>query len=501
MANYLKVTMIEKILALHDLGWPQRRIARELEVDRGAVARYVRQKRPEVTAGSAGENQPEVTAGWERRRSLCLSHEATIVELAEEGLTAQRIYQELVAEHGFTGSYSSVKRFVRQVLASHPVPFRRLESPPGHEAQLDFGKGATIVEPGGRRRRPHLFRIVLSHSRKAYSEVVWRQDTETLIRVLENALRHFGGVPQTLVPDNLKAAVIRADWADPELNPKLVDFCRHYGTVLLPTKVRTPRHKGKVERGVAYVQENALKGRTFGSLDEQNAFLWQWERTVADTRVHGTTRMQVGAAFAAEKAHLGPLPESLFPVFEEGVRKVHRDGHVEVARSYYSAPPEFLGRELLVRYDLRTVRLYHPTTMRQVRVHPRVEPGAFHTDPADIPATKIALVERGEHYLLTRLGREVGTEAVAWASAMLKARGIEGIRVLIGLLSLGDRLPAVRLDAACREARKRQRWQLRAVRDLAADAPVDQPDLDLQQQHPLIRDLNVYQQLVGDFTA
>lgn len=273
-----------------------------------------------------------------------------------------------------------------------------------------------------------LTRIVLSHSRKAYSEVVWRQDTESLIRVLENAFHAFGGVPRTLVPDNLKPAVLRAEWADPDLNPKLRDFCRHYGTVLLPTKVCTPRHKGKVERGIDYVQENALKGRLFASLAAQNAHLRAWEASVADTRIYGTTRQQVKAAFEREKPALLPLPPTLFPCFQEGPRQVHRDGHVEVARSYYSVPPEYLRREVFVRWDCRTVRIFNPRTFEQVRIHARVEPGRFQTAESDIPEHRVAAVEKGEARLLRDLFWQ-GEGVHAWARAMLQHRGIEGVRV------------------------------------------------------------------------
>ena len=199
----------------------------------------------------------------------------------------------------------------------------------------------------GRRRRPHLFRGVLSHSRKGYSEAMWRQTAESFIRCLENAFRHFGGVTATVVIDNLKAGVIRADWFDPELNPKVVSFCEHYGTVILPTKPAMPRHKGKIESGVKYAQNNAVAGRTFSSLAEQNLFLAEWERTVADTRIHGTTRQQVGKLFAtAEQPALRPLPAMVFPVFEEAPRTVHRDGYVEFRRTYYSVPPEYVGRQV-----------------------------------------------------------------------------------------------------------------------------------------------------------
>lgn len=160
---------------------------------------------------------------------------------------------------------------------------------PGQEAQVDFGSRAWVFEYG-KRRRPHILRITLSHSRKSYSEPVWRQTTEDFIRSLENAFRAFGGVPRTLVIDNLKAAVKNADWFDTDINPKVTSFARHYGTVILPTKPYTSRHKGKIESGVKYVKNNALKGRPFSSLAEQKRFLDDWERDVADTRINGTTK-------------------------------------------------------------------------------------------------------------------------------------------------------------------------------------------------------------------
>lgn len=177
------------------------------------------------------------------------------------------------------------------------LPFRRLEQSPGEEAQVDFGSGAPVLTAEGRKKRTHVFRVVLSHSRKAYSEVVDRQTTEAFLSCLENAFREFNGVPKTLVIDNLRRAVKQADWFDPELNRRLEAFCEHYGVVILPTRPRMPRHKGKVERGVDYVQENALKGCVFESLQAENAFLSQWESSTADTRLHGTTRQQVGELF------------------------------------------------------------------------------------------------------------------------------------------------------------------------------------------------------------
>jgi len=180
-----------------------------------------------VTLGSASQtdSKPAIPPAGSGRQSSCLAWQSQIEAAAAVGLSAQRIYQDLVCEHGFTGSYQAVKRYVRPLRQPSLVPFVRMEVEPGAEAQVDFGLGAWVMVEG-KRKRPHLFRMVLSHSRKAYSEVVWRQTTESFIRCLENAFRHFGGVVRALIIDNLRAAVTRADWFDPELNRKVEEFCR-----------------------------------------------------------------------------------------------------------------------------------------------------------------------------------------------------------------------------------------------------------------------------------
>ena len=143
------------------------------------------------------------------------------------------------------------------------------------------------------------------------------------------------------------------------------------------------------------MQDNALKGRTFTSLAAQNRHLLDWETTVADTRIHGTTKQQVGKVFAeVERPALLPLPLERFPFFHEAQRKVNRDGHVEVAKAYYSVPPEYLGRTVWVRWDARLVRIFNHR-LEQIAVHARHEPGRFSTHGQHIAAEKISGVERG----------------------------------------------------------------------------------------------------------
>ncbi|TWT29133.1 Integrase core domain protein [Thalassoglobus neptunius] len=272
MPNRLSMAKMNSIETLHRSGHSNRSIARLLAIDRGTVNKYVQQlklaaeNRPNPRTGSEdvadSENRPipqneqgdslahmgllaeELSqvepAILNGPKSQCDPYREVIEKKLDQGLSMTRIHQDLRSEHGFSGSYHCVRRFVNRLGARTPLPFRRMETEPGEEAQIDFGTAAPIITPDGKKRRPWMFRIVLSCSRKAYSEVVWRQTTDNFIAAIENAFHYFGGVPKRLVIDNLKAAVKNADWYDPEIHPKLQSFAMHYGTVFVPTKPYTP---------------------------------------------------------------------------------------------------------------------------------------------------------------------------------------------------------------------------------------------------------------------
>jgi len=506
MANRLKMATVQAIVALKQRGWSNRRIGRELGIRRETVSRYIdlaqEDSKPATNAppGSAAEQRAECENGKAGRSgpaSQCEPFRQVIEEKLGQDLSAQRIYQDLVGEYGFAGSYYSVRRFVRQLGRSQPLPFRRLECAPGEQAQVDFGAGAPVIGPDGKRRKTHVLRIVLSHSRRGYSESTFRQTTEDFIGCLENSFWYFGGVPRTIVIDNLSAAVSKADWFDPELHPRLQSFCKHYGTVILPTRPYTPRHKGKIENGIGYVKDNALKGRDFDSLAEQNRYLLHWEQHVADTRIHGTTRQQVIMVFEqSERQALLPLPASRFPFFREAKRSVHRDGHIEVDKSYYSVPPEYLTREVWARWDRHLVRIFN-SRMEQIALHAKAEPGQFRTRQQDIHPHKISGIERGTTWLLSQVSL-IGPHATHWAQAMLQQRGIQGIRVLQGLLSLRHRHPSQSIDQACELALSHQAFRLRTIRQIVKRGGSKQKQFAFIDEHPIIRPLSDYGQIVRD---
>jgi transposase len=512
MANQLSMAKIDTIATLHRRHWSIRRIAKELGIHRATVARHIQlleqaaesSKLGQAPIGAVegklgqapiGENPPKIgqaPIGFLRGpHSLCEPWRQVILDKLEAGLTAQRIYQDLVCEHGFTGKYHSVRRFVWRLGRIRPLPFRRMECAPGEEVQVDFGTGAPVVSADGKKRRPHVLRMVLSHSRRGYSEAVWRQTTDTFIATLENGFHYFGGAPRVIVLDNLKAGVESADWYDPDVNPKLRSFAEHYGVALMPCKPRMPRHKGKIESGVGYVKGNALKGRVFSSLEEENRFLLDWERTIADVRIHGTMRQQVAKVFAdVERPALLPLPPARFALFHESKRIVHRDGHVEVARAYYSVPPEYLGRHVWVRWDGHLVRVFN-LQFEQIAVHVQREAGRFSTQQAHIAAEKFSRVERGAEWLLGQT-RRIGSQAARWSEAVIQTRGIEGVRVLQGLLHLTTRHEKGLIDRACGIALSHGCYRLKTIRTLIGREAPRQESFAFVEEHPLIRDLGAY---------
>ena len=533
MSNRLSMAQRQAIQALAAAGHSNRAISLSLGVDRGTVAKTLSQIQNQPLQWEAPTGSGEAPTGFEDAsqvavpgttdaaendadpclasiagsssltsdvaetragsRSECEPYRDEIMRRLERGLTAQRIWQDLIDEFGFSAKYQSVRRYVARLQQKSPQLVRRMEVAAGEEAQVDFGAGAWITTGDGKRRRSWVFRIVLSHSRKAYSEAVFHQNTEAFIGALENSFRYFGGTPKTLVIDNLKAAVKQADWYDPEIHPKLQSFAQHYGTVFLPTKPYTPEHKGKVEAGVKYVRNNGLKGHEFANLDAENKHLLEWEDRVADTRLHGTTKQQVRQHFEViERPTLQALPVERFPFFHEGRRSVNRDGHCEVAKAYYSAPPEFVGREVWVRWDSRLVRLFNER-WDQVAVHARAEPGRFRTDSNHIPKKRVSCIERGANALLKQLAI-VGPSVKDWSEAMLQARGVEGIRVLQGLKALASKHDATSLNGACETAMSYGALRLRTIRTLLKSSSdvKQQEQFSFLEEHPVIRPLSDY---------
>jgi len=504
MANVLKMEkqiLIQQLLALD---WSYRRIESETGIRRETISKYdpnhprnsKAAKVPTELDGHARQNRPKCPPTKPTRTSAAVVHDAVIREKIAQGLTAQRIWQDLVVEHDYLHSYDSIKRYVRKLKKRTQEVIAHIHSQPGEEAQVDFGQAAPTLK-NGRYVKPWLFKMVLSHSRHSYEEVVWKQDVETFIRCHQRAFEAFGGVPQLIRLDNLKSGVLKAHLFEPELNPLYSAFARHYGFVPLPCLPRKPEHKGKVESGIGYTQDNALKGRKFESLDAQNAYLRDWNRRWARTRIHGTIKQQVWAVFTeVERGALQALPEKPFAYFKIGTRKVHADGHIEVRGAYYSVPHQFLGESLIVHFNAQWVKVLAGSEI--IAFHHRVEPGRFRTQKDHLPENKTLTQEEYKARLLTRCAA-IGKAAHLWAQTALKERKQLAFRAIQGLLRLSGKYAPELVEKACEQARRigSVRYQTVALLCAALSHPEAVGEqLELIQEHEIIRNPKDYQFLI-----
>jgi hypothetical protein len=334
--------------------------------------------------------------------------------------------------------------------------------------------------------------MTLSCTRHGYEEAIWTQDRTHFLRAIEHAFIDFGGVPEVLRHDNLKAAIVRACLYDPDVSELYAAFARHWGFVPLPARPRHPQEDGIVENSNGYVKDNAIKGRRFDSLEELNAHLARWNRTIARLRIHGTTRKQVYSHFLeVEKPTLKPLASECFSLFEIGTRTVHPDGHVQIGGSYYSVPHMLVGEDVRVQWDDRLIRIY--AHGKCVAVHTKAPMGTFATREEHRPAHKPAREEAYVAGLLSK-AEHIGENALDWSKAACEERGVRAYRLLQGMLSLTRNHPKERVDWACQVALKRRLFRYKVLRRLVEQAGTQNPIHVplLIQSHEIIRDLFEY---------
>ena len=277
-------------------------------------------------------------------------------------LNATKLYGE-VQRQGYAGGVAQIRRFIRPLRpAAAPPVTERFETPPGHQAQVDWAACGRIWHEG-QLRALSAFVLTLGYSRRQYVEFAVRQDLETFLRCHLHAFHHFEGVPRELLYDNLKTAV---DHRRPDggvvWNGRFRDFADYYGYTPRACRPYRAQTKGKVERGIRYLKGHFLLGLdlTAVTLEELNRAVRRWLAETADVRVHGTTRERPIDRWAAEHAALRTLSGQ--PDYDTSYlsqRLVSRDGYLAYRGSRYAVPPEHAGRLVLVREgEDRRVRIF-----------------------------------------------------------------------------------------------------------------------------------------------
>jgi transposase len=402
-----------------------------------------------------------------------------VTQLVARGAQPRAIYDHLrTTDAAFAGSLSAVKRLVARLQREHGVKPEDVaipvETAPGEVAQVDFGYVGELYDPDGHvLRKAWVFVMVLGHSRHLFARVVFDQRAETWQQLHVQAFAHFGGVPATIVPDNLKAAVIRAAFGmedDVGLHRGYRELARHYGFKVDPAPPRDPEKKGKVEAGVKYVKNNF-----FATIDPQldvdavNRALATWTNEVAGRRVHGTTRRRPLEVFESEeKPALGALPRTAFVPAIWKRAKVHRDSHIEFDRRLYSVPFRHIGEEVWVKATPDAVVVYADD--ERITTHARRSAGSRSTIESHLPAGRADLRHRGQDYWEQRarvLGEDVGAlvqEIFAGADVASPLRNVQAIVTYL------EQVPKHRANNAARRARHFDIHDYRGVKDILLKA-------------------------------
>jgi transposase len=380
-------------------------------------------------------------------------YRALVEQLYAEGVEGTAILQHL-KERGYTGTQSSIYRFLHHLDPRAALPPVRVEREPGSEAQVDFGYAGRMLDPTtGTLRKTWAFVMTLAYSRHQYVEFVFDQSLPTWITLHQHAFSFFGGSPQRVVLDNLKAGILKACWDDPQVQASYRECAEHYGFLLAPCRPRTPEHKGKVEQGgVHYVKRNFLGGRTPSTLTQANEDVRVWCLTTAGLRTHGTSKVAPLDRFQAhEQPQLKSLPPMPYDLATWKQVRVHRDGYVVFDNAFYSVPFRLVGQRLWVRGSSESVRLY-TTSYELVATHVRAHhPGQRLTHLDHLPPEKVpGLTWTREMW--RAMAAEVGPATTQLVQTLLDEKVLDRHPRVVRILKLRERVGDERLEAACTRA-------------------------------------------------
>jgi transposase len=321
-------------------------VAQALQLDERTVAKWIHCKKYE----------PRERA---RRTSKLDPHKGTITRLlAAHPYTGRQLLQRL-RDSGYTGGYSILKAYVRQVRPPQQPAFLTLQFAPGQCAQVDWGS-AGFLPVGNTRRRLSFFVMVLCYSRRMYVEFTLAQTQEHFLACHQHAWEYFNGVVAEVMVDNCKTAVRSHPLGLPAvLHPRYRDFAQHYGFEVKACGVRKPNQKGRVEKAVGYVKHNFLAGLEPASLEALNAAARLWLDQVANVRVHGETHQVPQQVFAEEQPHLRALTARTYDLGTLHSVTVSSRCRVTLDTNHYSVPPALAGKTLVLKAYPDRLCLYY----------------------------------------------------------------------------------------------------------------------------------------------
>lgn len=478
---------LRELVRLHRMGVPKRSIAASLRMSPSTEQRYRARLADAGLLEGDVEGLPELDVliaacrvrapAPPQERSSIASWRPRVAELVLRGIGPTAIHELLIEEDvSFRGSVSAVKRLVIQIAAEKGTRAEDVaipvDTPAGEIAQVDFGYAGRVIDPAsGQPRRAWLFVMILGFSRHMFCKVVFDQSAATWGQLHAEAFAWFGGVPKVVVPDNLKAAVIRAAFGVDDVvdeNRSYRELARHFGFVIDPTPPRSPEKKGKVERTVQYVTNSFLDPREFTDVVDLNRRLEAWVMGRAGERRHGTTGKAPLEHFEAiEKATLRALPAKPWePVLWRCVA-IGRDSCVRFDEDRWSVPFKHAGKDALLRATAHSVEIY--VADHRVATHDRRSPGP-HIEDAHLPEGRRDLRHRDRGHWEARADAIDAASVGKFVRAVLDQDDVQRpLRRAASILRMLEAVPRERAIAASQRGLHFRAYRAENIRTILTD--------------------------------
>jgi len=411
-------------------------------------------------------------------------------ELKGKGVTIELLWQEYAERHPNNHfSYNHFCRLYREFKPKFSLSMRQLHKA-GEKLFVDYaGQTVPIVDPDtGETHKAQIFVAVMGASNYTFAEATWSQKMEDWCMSHKRAFEFMGGVPELVIPDNLKSGVAKACCYEPDLNPTYHQMASHFGVAIMPARVRKPKDKAKAEGGVLLVTRwilACLRREVFYTLAQLNqrisALLVRLNQKVFQ-KIPGSRASQFEAL---DRAALKSLPRSPYIFMQIKTVKVHLDYHVEIERNYYSVPYALVKKSLQAHFSEGTVRLYHEGQC--VAHHVRLfTPGKQSTDKEHMPAHHRAYMDWDPGKFKQR-AQNAGPHVLDWVNQKLasKTHPEQAYRSCAGLLSLVKTYNNERLNAACERGLKTGASTFKSIKAILKNNLDQQPtelQLDLLEQ-------------------
>jgi len=492
-------------------GLSQRQASRASGVGRASVAEYVERAQKagllETWESLSGE-ELECRLYPPARRALAQAERpeadwaAVHEELKRRDMTLSLVWQEYREQHPDGYQYSRFCDLYRAWRGKLDLCMRQVHRP-GEKLFVDYcGATVPVVDAGtGEVREAQVFVAVWGASSYTFAEATWSQGLSDWIGSHVRAFEFGGGVPELVIPDNLRSGVTRACRYEPELNPTYQDLAVHYGVAVMPARVRKPRDKAKVEAGVQLVQRwilARLRHRRFFSLGELNQAIRELLGPLNQRPFRKRPGCRRSLFESLEQPALRALPGERFTYAEWKKARVYIDYHVEVEGHYYSVPYQLVSQQLDVRVSAQTVECF--AKGKRVASHLRsLVRGAHTTQSGHMPRPHREYAEWTPERLV-RWARETGPSVGGLIERVMSTRAHpqQGFRSCLGIMRLGQSYGGERLEAACQRALRVDAASYRSVRSILQvgldrqEVPAGEPPATLPQEHENLRGSSYY---------